>query len=303
MVGRYGGVIEKFIGDAVMAVWGSPVAREDDAERAVRAALELVDAVAVLGHGIEARAGVLPGEAAVTLGAVNQGMVAGDIVNTASRLQSAASPGTVLVGETTRRAAGGAIAFEQVGDQALKGKASPVPAWRALRVIAERGGRNRSEGLEAPFTGRAEELRLLKDLFHATSREGRLRLVSVTGPAGSASRAWPGSPQVHRRAGGGRLVARRSVPGLRRRPDVLGARRDGPKPLRAGRGRRPGHRASQGQGHPRAARAGRRRTGVDRVRDPGPAGRRRPSGPGIATDELFAAWRTFSGGSPPARRW
>ena len=184
VVGRYGGVIEKFIGDAVMAVWGSPVAHEDDAERAVRAALELVDAVPVLGHGIEARAGVLTGEAAVTLGAVNQGMVAGDIVNTASRLQSAASPGTVLVGETTRRAAGRAIAFEQVGDQTLKGKASPVAAWRALRVIAERGGRNRSEGLEAPFTGRAEELRLLKDLFHATSREARLRLVSVTGPAG-----------------------------------------------------------------------------------------------------------------------
>ncbi len=184
VVARYGGVVEKFIGDAVMAVWGSPQAHEDDAERAVRAGLELVDAVGILGHGIQARGGVLTGEAAVTLGAVNQGMVAGDIVNTAARLQSAAAPGTVLVGESTRRAAAGAIAFEAVGEQALKGKASPVPAWRAMRVIAERGGRNRSEGLEAPFTGRTEELRLLKDLFHATSREGRLRLVSVTGPAG-----------------------------------------------------------------------------------------------------------------------
>ena len=184
VITRYGGTVEKFIGDAVMAVWGAPTAREDDAERAVRAALELVDAVRDLGPGISARAGVLTGEAAVTLGATNQGMVAGDLVNTASRLQSAARPGTVLVGEATQRAASGAIAFEPAGDQALKGKQAPVAAWRALRVVAERGGRNRSEALEAPFVGRADELRLLKDLFHATGRERRARLVSVFGPAG-----------------------------------------------------------------------------------------------------------------------
>ena len=184
VVDRYGGTVEKFIGDAVMAVWGAPMAREDDAERAVRAGLDLVDAVRSLGPSIQARAGVLTGEAAVTLGATNQGMVAGDIVNTASRLQSAAAPGTVLVGDATVRASDRAIAFEPAGDQHLKGKAAPVPAWRALRVVAERGGRNRSEGLEAPFVGRDDELRLLKELFHATSREGRARLVSVVGPAG-----------------------------------------------------------------------------------------------------------------------
>ena len=184
VIERYGGTVEKFIGDAVMAVWGAPVAQEDDAELAVRAALELVEAVKGLGSGIEARAGVLTGEAAVTLGATNQGMVAGDIVNTASRLQSVAPPGTVLVGESTHRAASAAIAFEQVTDQLLKGKQAPVPAWRALRVVAERGGRNRSEALEAPFVGRSEELRLLKDLIHATGREKRLRVVSVIGPAG-----------------------------------------------------------------------------------------------------------------------
>ena len=111
-------------------------------------------------------------------------MVAGDLVNTASRLQSAAAPGTVLVGEATHRAAVGAIAFEEAGEQTLKGKTSPVPAWRALRVVAELGGRNRSETLEAPFVGRDDELRLLKDLFHATGRERRARLVSVIGPAG-----------------------------------------------------------------------------------------------------------------------
>ncbi len=184
IIGRYGGTVEKFIGDAVMAVWGAPVAREDDAERAVRAALELLDAVHVLGPGIEARAGILTGEAAVTIGATNQGMVAGDLVNTAARLQSAAAPGMVLVGEPTQRAAAGAIAFEPAGDQVLKGKSTPVPAWHAVRVVAERGGRNRSEFLEAPFVGRDEELRQLKDLFHATSREGRARLVSIVGPGG-----------------------------------------------------------------------------------------------------------------------
>jgi len=184
VISRYGGTVEKFIGDAVMAVWGAPFAHEDDAERAVRAGLELVDAVRALGPGIAARAAILTGEAAVTIGAANQGMVAGDLVNTASRLQSVAPPGWVLAGETTQRAAGRAIIFEEVGEQALRGKAAPIPAWHALRVVAERGGRNRSEALEAPFVGRDDELRLLKDLFHATSREGRARLVSVVGPAG-----------------------------------------------------------------------------------------------------------------------
>jgi class 3 adenylate cyclase/tetratricopeptide (TPR) repeat protein len=184
VIGRYGGTVEKFIGDAVMALWGAPVAREDDAERAVRAGLELVDAVTALGPDIRARAGVLTGEAAVTIGATNQGMIAGDLVNTASRLQSAAAPGVVLVGEATQRAASAAIIFEAAGGQALKGKGAPVPAWRAVRVVAERGGRNRSDMLEPPFVGRDDELRLLKDLFHATGREGRSRLVSVMGPAG-----------------------------------------------------------------------------------------------------------------------
>jgi len=167
-----------------MAVWGAPTAREDDPERAVRAGLDLVDAVRTLGPAIQARVGVLTGEAAVTLGATNQGMVAGDLVNTAARLQGVAEPGTVLVGESTQRAASQSIAFEKVVDQQLKGKSSPVPAWRALRVVAQRGGRGRSETLEAPFVGRDDEMRLLKDLFHATNRERKPRLVSVIGPGG-----------------------------------------------------------------------------------------------------------------------
>jgi class 3 adenylate cyclase/tetratricopeptide (TPR) repeat protein len=184
VIERYGGKVEKFIGDAVMALWGAPVAREDDAERAVRAALELVDAVRTLGPMVQLRAGVLSGEAAVTLGATNQGMVAGDIVNTAARLQSIAPPGRVLVGESTHHAASKAIVFEEAGDQVLKGKASPVPAWLAVRVVAQRGGRGRSDVLEAPFVGRDDELRLLKDLYHAAARERRARLVSVIGPGG-----------------------------------------------------------------------------------------------------------------------
>jgi class 3 adenylate cyclase/tetratricopeptide (TPR) repeat protein len=191
-IGRYGGTVEKFIGDAVMAVWGTPTAREDDTERAVRAGLDLVDAVKTLGSGIEARAGVLTGETAVTLGATNQGMVAGDLVNTASRLQSVAPPSTVLVGEATFRAASAAIAFEPAGEQILKGKTAPVPAWRALRVIAERGGRGRSDQLEPPFVGRDIELRQLKDFFHAVGQEHRIRHVAVigTGGVGKSRLAW-----------------------------------------------------------------------------------------------------------------
>jgi class 3 adenylate cyclase/tetratricopeptide (TPR) repeat protein len=181
---RYGGTVEKFIGDAVMAVWGAPTAHEDDAERAVRAALEILDVVTTLGPGIQARGGVLTGEAAVTLGARDQGMVAGDLVNTASRLQSVAPAGSVLVGPTTHQATLGSIAYEAAGEQVLKGKVAPVEAWRALRVVAERRGRGRDERLEAPFVGREPELRLMKDLFHATARERRVRLVSVTGQAG-----------------------------------------------------------------------------------------------------------------------
>jgi class 3 adenylate cyclase/predicted ATPase len=189
VIERYGGTVEKFIGDAVMAVWGTPVAQEDDAERAVRAALDLVAAVRALGEeadarGLRLRAGVLTGEAAVTIGAESEGMVAGDLVNTASRVQSAAEPGEVLVGESTRRATEAAIAYEDAGDHELKGKAEPVHLWRARRVTAGRAGALKSVGLETPFVGREREFRLVKDLFHATAEEGRARLVSVIGVAG-----------------------------------------------------------------------------------------------------------------------
>ncbi len=189
LVELYGGVVEKFIGDAVMAVWGTPVATEDDSERAVRAALDLVAAISALGDEIgapelRARAGVMTGEAAVNLAAVGEGMVAGDLVNTASRVQTVAEPGSVFVGEGTRRASERAIAYEEAGSHELKGKDGETPLWRALRVVSGVGGELRSEGLEAPFVGRDRELRQIKDLFHISADEQRAQLVSVTGIAG-----------------------------------------------------------------------------------------------------------------------
>jgi class 3 adenylate cyclase len=184
VIERYGGTVEKFIGDAVMAVWGTPVAQEDDAERAVRTALDLVSAVPELDGSLKARAGVLTGEAAVTLGAAGEGMVAGDLVNTASRIQSAAEPGTVVVGESTKRATEAAIAYEDAGSHELKGKVEPVPLFRALRVTAGRAGALKSAGLEPPFVGRDSELRLVKELFHACAEEKRAHLVWAVGVAG-----------------------------------------------------------------------------------------------------------------------
>jgi class 3 adenylate cyclase/tetratricopeptide (TPR) repeat protein len=189
LITRYGGTVEKFIGDAVMAVWGTPIAKEDDAERAVRAAIDLTAAVAALGQEVgapdlAARAGVQTGEAAVTIGATEQGMVAGDLVNTASRIQASAEPGTVFVGEGTKRLTQVAVAYEDAGLHELKGKAEPVPLFRALRVVAGVGGALKSSGLEAPFVGRDRELRLIKELFHASADERKAHLVSVVGIGG-----------------------------------------------------------------------------------------------------------------------
>ena len=189
VVGRYGGLIEKFIGDAVMAVWGAPVAAEEDAERAVRAALDLVAAVADLGAeagvpGLAARAGVVTGEVAVTFGAPGEGLIAGDAVNTAARGQAAAEPGQVLVDRATQRLADAGVGFESAGEHQLKGKSEPVALWRAIRVMSSVGGSQRLDGLEAPLIGRDAELRTIRELFHAVAGRKVPRLVLVSGPAG-----------------------------------------------------------------------------------------------------------------------
>jgi class 3 adenylate cyclase len=189
VIARYGGVVEKFIGDAVMAVWGAPIAAEGDAERAVRAAMDLIGAVEELGADagapdLRARAGVVTGEVAVTLGAVGEGMVAGDAVNTAARVQGVATPGTVFVDEATRRLASAGVGFVEVGEQTLKGKSAPFAVFQATRVLSVVGGAERIDGLEAPMVGRDAELRLKKELFHASAQRGTPRLVVVSGPAG-----------------------------------------------------------------------------------------------------------------------
>ncbi len=190
LIGRYGGIVEKFIGDAVMAVWGTPVAREDDAERAVRAALALTQMVGVLGDEVgmpdlRLRAGVLTGNAAVEVGAEGEGMVLGDTVNTASRLQSVAAPGTVLVDDATRRASEAAIAYEDAGMHAVKGREQPVRAWTALRVVAGAGGARRSAGLEAPFVGRERDLQTIIEAGEESAQKHIARHVPVVGEAGA----------------------------------------------------------------------------------------------------------------------
>ena len=130
------------------------------------------------------RVGIVTGEVAVTVGATAEGMVAGDAVNTAARVQSAAEPGRVWVDEATRSLASAAITFHDTGEHALKGKAQPVRLWAAGSVVADVGGGQRLDGLEAPFTGRDADLRLVKELFHATQESRRPRLVVLDGEAG-----------------------------------------------------------------------------------------------------------------------
>ncbi len=168
---------------------GVPTSYEDDAERAVRAGLELVTRVADMGEdvgvaGLAARVGVVTGEVAVTVGAEQQGMVAGDAVNTASRVQSVAVPGQVWVDETTRLLTSGAITYADAGSHQLKGKADPMPLWSARAVVAARGGAQRADGLEATLIGRERELRLVKELFHDAEARRRPALLLVDGEAG-----------------------------------------------------------------------------------------------------------------------
>ena len=254
------GTAARWRSSSAMPSWPSgerPTAHEDDAERAVRAALDLVDAVKALGPGVQARAGVLTGEAAVTLGAVDQGMVAGDLVNTASRLQSVAPPGAVLVGEATHRSASRAIAFEPAGEQLLKGKASPVPAWRAVRAVAQVGGRNRADTLEAAVRGpRRGAAPPARPLPRHRAREAGTARVRDRARRHRQDPPRVGVPDLHGRPRRPRLVAQRPLAGVRRRHQLLGPRRDGPRPLRPAGDRRRGHDPGQGRRRPRRARAG-----------------------------------------------
>ncbi|HSC93050.1 MAG TPA: adenylate/guanylate cyclase domain-containing protein [Gaiellaceae bacterium] len=187
---RFGGTVEKFIGDAAMAVFGAPVAHEDDPERAVRAGLAILEAVAALneadpGLGLAVRVGVNTGEALVALDArpeEGEVLASGDVVNTAARIEAAASPGTVLVGESTVAATRGAIAYEPHEPVAAKGKDEPVPVRRALRVARSPGGREPSR--DAPLVGRDAERALLLDAVERIREGGRTELVTLVGVPG-----------------------------------------------------------------------------------------------------------------------
>lgn len=177
----YGGVVEKFIGDAVMAVFGAPTAHGDDPERAVRAALAVCDAV---GGELEIRVAVNTGEAVVALGArpdQGEAMVAGDVVNTAARMQQSAPTGGVIVGDVTYRATRDVIRYEPGAAITAKGKAEEIAAWTALGAATPEGERPLSR---APLVGRDRELDLLCSLWDRAAGERRPHLVTVVAPPG-----------------------------------------------------------------------------------------------------------------------
>jgi len=181
---HYGGTVEKFIGDAVMAVFGAPVAREDDAERAVRAGLRVLSATDEL--GLEVRAAINTGEAVVALNArpeQGESLVAGDVVNTASRLQGAAATGALVVGDMTYRTTVDVIEYEQLEPVVLKGKAEPIPLWRALRPRSSFGV-DAEIGAPTPFVGRDHELSLLKETYAGVVSESAVQLVTLVGEPG-----------------------------------------------------------------------------------------------------------------------
>ncbi|TMK21017.1 MAG: hypothetical protein E6G65_05760 [Actinobacteria bacterium] len=185
---RFGGVVEKFIGDAVMAVFGSPVARGDDAERAVRAALAIPRIIEQLNASsphpdLEIHMAVNTGEAVVTIDPGSPDgdlLVAGDVVNTASRLQGAAPPGRVLIGEETFRATRRVIRSEPVPAVAAKGKREPIPAWVAIEALVPLAVRP----AQMPFVGRDGESGLVRDIWSRAVAERRPHLVTILGEAG-----------------------------------------------------------------------------------------------------------------------
>jgi class 3 adenylate cyclase/tetratricopeptide (TPR) repeat protein len=175
---RHGGAVEKFVGDAVMAVFGIPVSHEDDALRAVRAAAEMRAAIAE--HGLEARIGINTGE--VVVGGESETLVTGDAVNVAARLEQSAPPGSTLIGAETRLLVRDAVRVESVEPLALKGKAKPVEVFRLLEVIGDAAPLARH--LETPLVGRESERdRLWRDFEDAVAKR-TCRLFTLLGPAG-----------------------------------------------------------------------------------------------------------------------
>jgi class 3 adenylate cyclase/tetratricopeptide (TPR) repeat protein len=189
-VERYDGTVEKFVGDAVMAVFGAPVAHEDDAERAVRAGLRILKAIEELneadpGLGLQVRVGINTGDAVVALGArpeQGEGIVTGDVVNTAARIQTAAPVNGVAVSEQTYRATSRVFEYEPLAPVSVKGKAEPVSLWRPLTARA-RFGRDVLR-YETPFVGRELEKPLLIGTFERAAQQRSVQLVTIVGEPG-----------------------------------------------------------------------------------------------------------------------
>jgi class 3 adenylate cyclase/tetratricopeptide (TPR) repeat protein len=182
---RFGGTVEKFIGDAVMAVFGAPIGHEDDPERAVNAALRVIAAVEDL-EDVSVRVAVNTGEAVVTIGArpaEGEAMVAGDVVNTAARLQQHAPVNGVVVGETTYRATRDLFEYEALDSVSAKGKSAPVALWHA-KAARRRFGVDVEPAARTPLIGRDDDLALLQSTYARTLRESSTQLVTITGEPG-----------------------------------------------------------------------------------------------------------------------
>jgi class 3 adenylate cyclase/tetratricopeptide (TPR) repeat protein len=188
---RHGGTLEKFIGDAVMAVFGIPAVHEDDALRAVRAATEVREALSALnaelrpqwGVNLSVRIGINTGEVVAGDPTAGQRLVTGDAVNLASRLESAASPGEILIGDATYRLVRGAVLVEPVERLELKGVPAPIDAWRVLGVVT--GAPSVARRMDSPLVGRERELTMLRHAFERAAADQTCQLVTILGPAGA----------------------------------------------------------------------------------------------------------------------
>jgi class 3 adenylate cyclase len=219
----FGGVVEKFVGDAVMAVFGAPTAHGDDPERAVRAALAVREAVEALNTQqpeleLRIRGAVNTGEAVVTLSARpshGEAMVAGDVVNTASRLQQHAPVGEIVVGEETYRTTRSAIEYEPMEPVTAKGKTEPLSVWRAITAESATGERHLSS---TPFVGRSREVGLLDATWERVERERHPHLITVLGAPGVGKSRLSAEFTQRIASGGGRVVRGRCLPYRERSP-------------------------------------------------------------------------------------
>ena len=214
-IDRFGGVVEKFIGDAVMAVFGAPLAHDDDAERAVRAALDALEGIEELNRirpelDLQVRAAVATGEAVVTLDAApGEPLATGDVVNIAARLQSAAPPGRVVVDEGTHRLTERVFAYDEIDPVRAKGKREPLSVWLAGEAVMEPASRRFSG---TPFVGRGRELQVVRDSWKRVVTGNEPHLITVVGPPGIGKTRFGREATAELKRSGARVLWGRSLP-------------------------------------------------------------------------------------------